>query len=292
MHQFKRDPNHLLAYCIKTVIVFAALDATLALTLRRFGASSPTLGFAFAPKDLWLPALALLLCGLPSSLMHNCAHGNVGGQRLNKLVGEICGTIMLYGFGGFRLGHLFHHKYPDNPKYDPHPPRGLSFPEFLVIKATLVVVETAYLEAFGRSPTTEANLRWQTGLFRAGVVLKVLFWALLLGPKVFVLLYLPLYVGNIFVFAHINYATHVERADGQTEIINLHEGLYYRLVNLVSFGGYYHKSHHLRPKAFDPSKVALSSALAKPLLTFRMAPSPARETAPAAALDWADSRTS
>jgi len=267
MQKFKRDPNYLLAYCVQTALLFAALDVILAATRNlswRFGVT---------PVDALIPLAVLLFCGLPSSLMHNCAHGNVGRRWVNQLVGELCGTIMLYGFGGFRLGHLFHHKYPDNPKYDPHPPQGLSFPAFLVapVKATLLVIETAYYESFGETDAAKANIRWQRRLFKLDVALKVVFWLLLFGPKGFVLFYLPLYLANIFVFAHINYATHVDRGDGQIEIIDLTSGIYYRAVNLISFGGYFHKTHHLRPRTFNPSRAVLPAELReRPLLSFRM----------------------
>lgn len=263
MQQFKQDRHFLLKYCVATVALFAAIDYLL---WRAVGVGS---GITLNPADALWPVAALLLCGLPSSLMHNAAHGNVGKPAFNRLVGEFCGTIMLYGFGGFRLGHVFHHKYPDNPQYDPHPPRGLTFARFLVapVEATLVVVETAYFERFGRNSATERSIAWQRVLFQLSIVLKVAFWFLLLGPKVFTLFYLPLYVANIFVFAHINFATHVEGSTGQMEIINLSDGLYYRIVNVLSCGGYFHKNHHLRPKAFNPMRVPV--ALDKPLTTFR-----------------------
>lgn len=261
MLQFRQNPRYLLDYCIRSALFFVVADLLL------YGLRGMPLAFDLRAGDAFFPVVALLLCGLPSSIMHNCAHGNVGSRRVNRLVGELCGTIMLYGFGGFRQGHMFHHMHPDNPKYDPHPPQGKSFAVFLIspIKATLRVIETAYYEQFGKTPETIASIRWQTILFNAGIMLRIVFWVLLLGPKLFLLFYLPLYLSNIFVFAHINYATHVERPDGQSEIINLHEGLYYRLVNFVSFGGYYHKNHHLRPKAFNPAR--LGSVRERPLLT-------------------------
>jgi fatty acid desaturase len=264
MRAFKRDPNHLLQYCIITLAVFSSADAFLFLT-RKF-----TTPWNVQPIDFAWTLLALLLCGLPSSLLHNCAHGNVGSKLLNRMVGEICGSIMLYGFEGFRLGHLFHHKHPDNPKYDPHPPHGLKFHEFLIspIKATLVVIENAYYETFGITEQSSRNIALQKIFFNLTIAARIVFWVALLGPKWFFLFYVPMYFANIFVFAHINYATHVHRQDGYSEIINLDGNIYYRFVNFVSFGGYYHKNHHLSPKSFDPSRVSV--AYKKPLLTHQM----------------------
>jgi hypothetical protein len=67
-------------------------------------------------------------------------------------------------------------------------------------------------------------------------------------------------MANIFVFAHINYATHVQSRDGDFEIINLDSNFYYRFINVVSFGGYFHKNHHLKPYAFNPKFAALSAS--------------------------------
>jgi stearoyl-CoA desaturase (delta-9 desaturase) len=225
------------------------------------------LSFDIQRFDLFFPLLAIILCGLPSSVLHNCAHRNVGPRVVNDLVGEFLGTVMLYGYRGFSLGHMFHHKYPDNPEFDPHPPRGYSFLRFVVspVKATLVIIERAYFKEFGENEKSKKNIFLQKLFFNTSILLKVVFWLLVFGLKYFTLFYMVVYVANIFVFAHINYATHVEDESGSSEIINLNNNLYYKFVNLVSFGGYFHKSHHLRPRVFNPSKVELTE---KRLKTF------------------------
>ncbi len=262
MNKFKKDPNYLLKYCVNTLIVFFILDGLL---LYKNGVHFQ---FNFSSSDLYLPLLALLFCGLPSSIMHNCAHGNIKPRWLNELVGELCGTIMLYGYRGFALAHMFHHKYPDDPKMDPHPSRGHHLLSYAVspIKSTLVVVERAYYQFFGETDKTKKSIKLQLALFNLGLVVRTAFWFLLLGPKFFFLAYLPIYAANIFVFAHINFATHIERADGNSEIINLNHNLYYRYINSVSFGGYFHKSHHLKPGAFNPSKVTIDDTV--PMITY------------------------
>jgi stearoyl-CoA desaturase (delta-9 desaturase) len=269
MRQFKTDPRYLERYCIQSLAIFGAVNVVL------FGWFGPQLHFDPKPWMWALPLLGVVLCGLPSSILHNCAHRNWKPRWLNDAIGEFCGTLMLYGFKGFQVGHWFHHAHPDDPRMDPHPPRGQSFPRFVVapVKATLDVVERGYLQAFGDTPENRASLRRQRVMFQAGVLFRVAFWWLLLGPELFVLAYLPVYAANIFVFAHINYATHIERPDGQSEIVDLTHNLYYRYVNLVSMGGYYHKSHHRRPKFKNPSRVPQTD---KPYLTWTP-PQPARE---------------
>jgi fatty acid desaturase len=254
MNKFKKDKNYLLRYCIQTLVFFITLDS--------FLYSKNGLNTHFSPthNELFLPLLAILLCGLPSSIMHNCAHGNIKPRLLNNIIGEICGTIMLYGFKGFSLAHMFHHIHPDDPKMDPHPPRGYTFLRFVIspIEATLRVVECGYYEFFGENKKTRMNIKIQIILFNLGLFCRVIFWFLLLGPNLFILAYLPIYMANIFVFAHINYAAHIERFDGSSEIINLNHNIYYKFINLVSLGGYFHKSHHLKPGAFNPAKVKIN----------------------------------
>lgn len=257
MNKFRKDPNYLLRYCLITLALFSVLNALL------LGLKGMSFSFSPEASDFCLPLLALIFCGLPSSLMHNCAHGNIKPRWLNQAVGEVCGTIMLYGYKGFALAHMFHHIFPDDPQMDPHPPKGHHFLGFVVspIKATLRVVERAYYDQFGRNHKTERNIRTQLVLFNLGLAARTLFWFLLLGPKFFVLAYLPIYAANIFVFAHINFAAHREREDGSSVVINLNHNLYYRYINLVSFGGYFHKSHHYRPQAFNPMFVKIDDSI-------------------------------
>lgn len=254
MNKFKKDKNYLLRYCIQTLIIFVTLDLILYLN------NGLNTHFAPSHNDLFLPLLAIFFCGLPSSIMHNCAHGNIKSRLLNNIIGEICGTIMLYGFKGFALAHMFHHIHPDDPKMDPHPPRGYTFLRFVIspIKATLRVVECAYYDYFGENEKTRQNIKIQIILFNLGLFCRVAFWFLVLGPTLFILAYLPIYMANIFVFAHINYAAHIERLDGSSEIINLNNNIYYKFINFVSLGGYFHKSHHLKPGAFNPANVKIN----------------------------------
>ena len=269
MNRFKKDPHYLLKYCVKTIILLASINIVL------YSLKGLSFEFTYESWMFILPFISLLLCGLPSSVLHNCAHGNVGPLKINHLIGEMLGTFMLYGYGGFRLGHMFHHKYPDNPKYDPHPPKGHSFSASLVspIKATLDVIERVYYENFGDSKSTQLNISTQKVLFNIGVILRVSFWFLLFGAEVFLIFYIPTYILNIFVFAHINYAAHIENEDGSSEIINLDHNYYYKIVNIISFGGYFHKNHHRKPQAFNPAKVIIEEDLA--YITYR--PSSASE---------------
>jgi stearoyl-CoA desaturase (delta-9 desaturase) len=204
---------------------------------------------------------SLLFCGLPSSILHNCAHGNWGKKINNTVLGELCGTIMLYGYKGFKLGHMFHHSYPDNPDYDVHPPAGYTFVKFLVspIKDTIKVIEKVYYESFGDNKVTRRNILLQKIAANICIVLRLIFVYLLLGPTLFVFVYLTIYISNVFVFAHINYAAHIEKEDGSFEVVNLNHNLYYKVINVLSCGGYFHKSHHLKPRFKNPALVQINN---------------------------------
>ncbi len=251
MNKFKINRHYLLIYCLFSLILFIVIDYAV------FSVNGLNFDFQLSSYDFWLVLLPVFLCGLPSSIMHNCAHNNLRPKMLNLVVGELCGTFMLYGFRGFALAHMFHHIHPDDPLMDPHPPQGQTFFRFVIspIKSTLKVVERAYYKNYGITSRTIINIKAQKFLFNLCLLARTLFWLFLLGPKYFLLAYLPVYFANIFVFAHINFAAHKERSDGSSEIINLNHNLYYQFINLVSFGGYFHKSHHLRPGAFNPARI-------------------------------------
>jgi stearoyl-CoA desaturase (delta-9 desaturase) len=168
---------------------------------------------------------------------------------------------MLYGYKSFSLGHMFHHIYPDSPDYDVHSPRGYNFFSFLIspVKDTVRVVQRAYYERFGKNELTEKKIKIQIVLFQLSVVLKVIFLFLLLGPKLFVVFYLPLYIANLFVFAHINFVTHRLNDNGDYEVVNLNHNIYYKVVNFLSCGGYFHKSHHEKPQYLNPMNAPLSN---------------------------------
>lgn len=253
MNKFKANRHYLLLYCLLSLFLFIAIDYAI------FSVRGINFNFQLNSNDFWLILLPVFLCGLPSSIMHNCAHNNIKPKLLNLAVGELCGTFMLYGFRGFALAHMFHHIHPDDPLMDPHPPQGQTFLRFVIspIKSTLVVVERAYYKIYGKNSQTVINIKAQLLLFNLCLIARTLFWLLLLGPKYFVLAYLPVYFANIFVFAHINFAAHKERVDGSSEILNLNHNLYYQFINFVSFGGYFHKSHHLRPGVFNPARIKI-----------------------------------
>ena len=207
---------------------------------------------------LLAPLLAVPLGWWVSSVLHAAAHASHGALLWNRLLGELAGAYVGYGFGSFVLIHGLHHGHADTPR-DPVSPRGMSFLRFFsgpMRHATRKALE--FLDALhGGSP----HYRWARVLravgFYVNLGLRAALWYLLFGPELFLLLYVPSLVSNVAILAHINYVCH--RDDGgpdEVVIVNLDHNLYYRLANAITSGGYYHRAHHLHPRLRDPRSAA------------------------------------
>ncbi|MFA5984799.1 MAG: fatty acid desaturase [Methylococcaceae bacterium] len=219
-------------------------------------------GSAISWIYLILLPIAIYIGHLSAVFIHNAVHDNFKPIWLNPIIGELCALHQLSaGYPVFRLIHNQHHSHADDPVKDPHPPMGYSFWDFVdqsraLIKSRLTAM---YFDKWGDSLDTRKNWQIQSVLLIAVRFSKTLFLFALLGPKIFVLLFLPSYLSNVFLFAAFNYFTHIEKEDGSTEILNLDNNWYYKICNRTLYGVFYHKNHHLRPKLFDP-KVMKSLA--------------------------------
>lgn len=70
---------------------------------------------------LWL--LLPLLCHaqiLCSVFIHNATHNNFP-RPINRLVGELCGVVVLTRFASWEVIHQRHQRYSDDVERDPHP---------------------------------------------------------------------------------------------------------------------------------------------------------------------------
>ncbi len=203
---------------------------------------------------LFLPA-AIYIGHLTAVCIHNAVHNNFKPVWINPVIGELCALQQISaGFPVFRLVHNQHHAYSDDPIKDPHPPKGYSFWQFVDNSRALITnrLTAIYLENWGDSEKSRNTWKIQTGLLLCMRFAKTLFIFVLLGPKLFVLLFIPSYLSNVFLFAAFNYFTHIENKDGTTDILNLDSNLYYAICNRILFGVFYHKNHHLKPKLFNP----------------------------------------
>lgn len=199
-----------------------------------------------------------------NSLLHLSSHDSFLKNWISRTIGEILSFFYLVGFPEWQQIHMEHHRYPDHPEKDPHPPKGLTFVSFLLgmRKSVGKVFVLFYKNLWPDVPFIDRKLNWLIVLAITSQFLKMIFWFLLLGPIGFGIFYaITLVVKNIS-YAHFNYYTHIQQ-DDEIKIINLKNGLFWKFLNTITFGLYYHKNHHLRPRLFNPSTLTNKSQLNK-----------------------------
>src|SRR6185437_15874368 len=104
-----------------------------------------------------LPLLchAQILC---SVFIHNCTHNNFP-RAINRLVGEICGVVVLTRFASWEVIHQRHHRFSDDLDKDPHP--VISSYWGFAVKTVIGVekqLQAIYFDLFGDTP---ANHRYE-----------------------------------------------------------------------------------------------------------------------------------
>ncbi len=251
MNFYRKDPNYFLSYFIANIAVFAPLCVIL------FSLRSDILSFQMNLFELALLPVGIIFGLIVATAFHNASHGNVGPRWFNTLVGEFCGAYTLDGMRNFRVGHMLHHIHADDPKFDPHPPHGLSFIQFIKTSKdrTIEVLINCYFKYHGETDASRRNIERQILTYKIGVILKLIFWFLLFGPVGFVLFFIPSYLSYFFGFAHLNYISHQEDDSGEVVVKN-HDGtIFFKVMNVLTSGGYYHKNHHLYPRFYNPKKV-------------------------------------
>lgn len=196
-----------------------------------------------------------VLCGtLSAACMHNASHNNFKPKWLNRIVGEVCGIFQITGYASWVIAHMLHHSYPDHPNKDPHSPGNLTYSQFansmgINMKNKLT---NKYLEVM--SQNKKGKRIWLLTLM-IGPILRfqrVFLLMLLFGPAGFILFYLPFKIANALIYIDFNYRTHRPNSKGEFEILNLDFNLWYKFLNLISFGSYYHSNHHKNPSLFNP----------------------------------------
>ncbi|MBZ0118310.1 MAG: fatty acid desaturase [Sandaracinaceae bacterium] len=255
--QYRRHPTFYLWYDL----VFAVgAGIAIAVMLRQgFAGLLPTF-------EWWTPLLlpaALYVLIMAHVFIHNASHGNFP-KAINRIVGEICGVLVLTRFASWEIVHRRHHRYSDDPLRDPHPAeRG--YWRFAV--NTIINVEKQlqqqYFDVYGDTPKTRRYERvralWS---FVSGTMLVVTFF-FLLGPAGFFLLFVPASIGAGLFVIHFNWAGHnAHRADKPIAPADLDYGWYW-LGNRVFFGIYFHGTHHKMAMVFNPMRYAQRLAAKK-----------------------------
>lgn len=227
--------------------------------------------FHYAPPiDHWDNRLLLLLpiaCHvqiLCSVFVHNCTHNNFP-RAINRIVGEICGVVVLTRFASWEVIHQRHHRYTDDLENDPHPVIS-SYWGFLV--KTIVGVERQlqkiYFELHGDTPENRRYEQIRAYISYATNLLVIFTWYTVLGPIAFFFLFVPASIVGFLHLVHFNWSTHNAFSPVQDfKPVNLNHG-YYKIGNLIWHGIYWHANHHKRANLFNPGKMKDSLPITPP----------------------------
>lgn len=232
--------------------------------------------FVFDPTILYFLPLGACMTFILGGMLHNAAHYNFRPKWLNPIIGELVSFHHLFGAGYqiYSIQHSIHHKYPDDPDKDPHPPLNLSYWGFAKMMKTTIqrVLSNHYFENHKEVENSRRLWNTSTVFVPLNRYLRATTLLLLFGPELFCLFFIPSYICVVFMTAHFNYVTHQKDENGVFQIINQKDGLFYGFINLISWNMYYHKNHHEKCTVFNPKyihgKNTESSQLDKsPLIT-------------------------
>ncbi len=257
--QFRKSRHFYLNYDAFFLVVCAALAAAL------HAARWQGLTQAWEPRLLlWLP-LACQVQILCSVWIHNATHNNFP-RAINRVVGELCGLVVLTRFASWEIIHQRHHKYSDDPVLDPHPVMEGYTGYWKFAARTLISVEqqlqTMYFEMYGgKTPENVRFQRYRAVLSFATMAVLAYTWQLALGAPAFFMLFLPASLVGVLHLLHFNWSTHNPwSTTGAHHPVNLDHG-FYKLGNLIWHGIYFHGNHHQNASLFNPSKMEASKAL-------------------------------
>lgn len=188
------------------------------------------------------------------TIMHNCMHENL--PKFNFIIGELTSFFVLMGFGIVSINHTFHHAFSDS-EMDPHSPEGKSFFKFFLtaLLSGAEIIEKKFLEFHGNNERNKLYFKAIYFLHYLGIILRITLWYFLLGEELFFYFYIPAFFSYLFAFAHVNFITHRQDDNGNAVILNKDSNLWYRLINMLGDGVYYHKNHHINPGAYNPKYI-------------------------------------
>ncbi len=205
---------------------------------------------------------AQILC---SVWIHNATHNNFP-RAINRIVGELCGFVVLTRFASWEIIHQRHHKYSDDALDDPHPITPDAKGYWPYLWKTIIGVEEQLqrmtFEMFGDTPENRRFEKFRAvGSFAVSFLLLPATWYLMLGPVVFVMLFVPASIIGFFHLVHFNWSTHNPWSpDHDFRPVNLDHG-FYKLGNAIWHGIYFHANHHKNASIFNPAKMPADKAL-------------------------------
>ncbi len=193
-----------------------------------------------------------ILC---SVFVHVCTHGSFP-KAVNRLIGEVCGLVVLTRFASWEIVHQRHHRFSDDIEKDPHPvlKSYWSFAWRTILGVEHQLQQT-YFDLYGDTAETRRYEKVRAYVSYATNLLVVFAWFTLLGPSAFVFLFAPASIIGALHLFHFNWSTHNAFSPaGDYKPVNLDHG-YYWLGNRIWFGIYYHANHHKNAKALNPMGV-------------------------------------
>jgi fatty-acid desaturase len=233
-------------------LFYAVICGALLLEMRVTGFRPLT--SAWDPRLLFLLPLVCQAQILCSVYIHNATHHSFP-RILNRIVGEVCGLVVISRFASWEIIHRRHHRFSDDVEKDPHPVES-SYWRYVI--HTIVGVERQlqriFFELHGDTPANRAYERRRAYLSYATSVLLILTWLEFLGAPAFVMLFFPASILGVLHLVHFNWATHDGASKASTKNyrpINLNQGFFW-VGNLLWHGIYMHKNHHRKPGVFNP----------------------------------------
>jgi fatty acid desaturase len=256
--QLKRNRLFYLWYDLFYGVVCAAL--LLAMHASGFHALTSTWDFRIL---LLLPIVchAQILC---SVYIHNSTHHSFP-RIVNRIVGELCGLVVISRFASWEVIHRRHHRFSDDVEKDPHP---VESSYWLYVIHTIIGVERqlqrVFLELHGDTPENRRYEKRRAWISYATSILLIGTWYRFLGAPAFWMLFLPASILGVLHLVHFNWSTH----DGMGKErnyrpINLNSGFFW-LGNLAWHGIYMHANHHKKPGLFNPSQLEEAATAGAP----------------------------
>lgn len=199
--------------------------------------------------------LAMYVAIMCHVFIHNCTHQNFP-RSINRLVGEICGLVVLTRYASWEIIHRRHHKYADDLERDPHPvlPSYWKFVWNSMLNVERQLQQQFY-EFHGDTPQNRAfeKRRAYTSYFTNVMLMAA--WYLLLGPAGFLLWFVPANIAGFLHVNHFNWVTHnAKNPEEGFHPVNLNHGIY-KLGNLLFCGIYFHRNHHEYSGLFNPKHL-------------------------------------
>jgi fatty acid desaturase len=186
---------------------------------------------------------------------HVCTHQSLP-RPWNRIVGELCGLVVLTRFASWEVVHQRHHRFSDDPQNDPHPclPSYWRHLWFTITQVERQLQQT-YFDIYGDSPETRAYEKRRAYVSYGTNILVIAAWFLFLGPIAFFAFFVPASVLAGCHLIHFNWSTHnAYSPTADYKPVNLNHG-YFKLGNKLFFGIYWHANHHKWPNVLNPATV-------------------------------------